>query len=157
GAEIYDALLDEYEPGMTCARLDPILAALGTRLPPLVKQLAERTRRDVERFPNGHYPDADQERFCAGVLGDIGFDFERGRYDRSAHPFTTTAGEDDIRVTLRVDEANPLSALFTILHEGGHALYEQGFAPELRGTVLAEGQGMGIHESQSRLWENAVG
>jgi carboxypeptidase Taq len=87
----------------------------------------------------------------------MGFDFARGRLDRSTHPFTLMAGTSDIRLTIRVFEDNPLSALFATLHEGGHGLYDQGFAPELEGTLLADAPGMGIHESQSRLWENHVG
>jgi carboxypeptidase Taq len=157
GDQLYDGLLDEYEPGMTCARLDPILLALRTRLPELAATLAERTRRDPDRLPRAHYADALQERFCASLLSDMGFDFQRGRFDRSTHPFTLMAGEDDIRITLRVVDHNPLPAVFAALHEGGHALYDQGFGAELRGTLLSEGPGMGIHESQSRLWENAVG
>jgi len=157
GDELYDGLLDEYEPGMTRARLGPILLELRTRLTPLCVQLAERTARDSDRFAAGHYLDAAQERVCRGLLASMGFDFTRGRLDRSTHPFTLSAGEDDVRLTIRVNESNPLSAIFAVLHEGGHALYDQGFAPELRGTLLAEGPGMGIHESQARLWENAVG
>jgi carboxypeptidase Taq len=155
--ELYDGLLDEYEPGMMRARLEPILMALRERLPPLVADLAARTARDPERFPVGRYPDALQERFCRALLADMGFDFSRGRLDRSTHPFTTTVGQDDIRLTMRVFEDNPLSAIFSALHEGGHALYDQGYGSELHGTLLAEAPGMGIHESQSRLWENLVG
>ncbi len=157
GDELYDGLLDEYEPAMTRARLEPVLLALRARLPALVATLAERTARYAERLPPGRYGDALQEKLCEQLLVDIGFDLQRGRFDRSTHPFTLMAGEDDVRVTLRVSEDNPLSATFATLHEGGHALYDQGFGAELRGTLLAEGPGMGIHESQSRLWENGVG
>jgi carboxypeptidase Taq len=155
--QLYDGLLDEHEPGMTCARLDPILLALRTRLPPLCASLAERTRRDLERLPGGHFPAATQLQFCQRLLAEIGFDFEHGRVDLSTHPFTTKAGEHDVRLTLRMHEHNPLPAIFAALHEGGHALYDQGFGRELHGTLLADGPSMGIHESQSRLWENAVG
>jgi carboxypeptidase Taq len=155
--ELYDGLLDEHEPAMTRARLDPILLALRIRLPPLVSALAERTARETDRLPRGRYPDQLQERLCHDLLTDMGFDFRRGRFDRSTHPFTLMAGEDDVRVTLRVHEDNPLPAVFTTLHEGGHALYDQGFGRELHGTLLAEGPGMGIHESQARLWENSIG
>ena len=155
--ELYDGLLDENEPGMMRARLEPILLSLRTRLPPLVAELAARTARDAEGLPGGRYADALQERFCRTLLTDMGFDFARGRLDRSTHPFTSSAGEDDVRVTIRVFEDNPLSAIFSALHEGGHGLYDQGFGTELHGTLLAEAPGMGIHESQSRLWENLVG
>jgi carboxypeptidase Taq len=155
--ELYDGLLDEYEPGLTRARLEPILLTLRARLVPLAAKYAARTARDPERLPSGHYPDALQERFCHALLESMGFEFARGRMDRSTHPFTIAAGGDDVRVTLRVYEDNPLSAIFSTLHEGGHALYDQGFGRDLRGTLLADGAGMGVHESQSRLWENLVG
>ena len=157
GERLYDGLLDEHEPGMTQARLDPILQALRTRLLPLSHELAERTARAPLRLPNGHYSDAIQDRLCRDLLAEIGFDFDRGRLDRSTHPFTMMAGENDVRLTVRASEDDPLVALFATLHEGGHALYDQGYDPALHGTLLAEGPSMGIHESQSRLWENQVG
>ena len=155
--ELYDALLDEYEPGMTRARLEPVLDVVGSRLVGLVGQLAERTQAAAEALPSARYPEAAQAELCHALLVDMGFDFARGRLDRSTHPFTLMAGGSDIRLTIRIFEENPLSALFATLHEGGHGLYDQGFAPELEGTLLADAPGMGIHESQSRLWENHVG
>jgi carboxypeptidase Taq len=157
GESLYDGLLDEHEPGMTRARLDPILQALSARLLPLSQELAARTARVPGRLPAGHYDDAVQDRMCRDLLAAIGFDFDRGRIDRSTHPFTSSAGENDVRLTVRSSEDDPLVALFATLHEGGHALYDQGFDHALHGTLLAEGPGMGIHESQSRLWENQVG
>jgi len=156
-ADLYDALLDEYEPGMTRERLEPVLDVVGARLAPLVRRLAEQTRATAEPLPAVRYGEAAQEAVCRRLLVDMGFDFARGRLDRSTHPFTLMAGGDDIRLTIRVCEDNPLSALFATLHEGGHGLYDQGFPPELEGTLLADAPGMGIHESQSRLWENHVG
>lgn len=156
-ADPYDALLDEYEPGMTRARLEPVLDVVGARLAPLVARLAEQTRATAETLPTARYAQAGQEALCRALLADMGFDFTRGRLDRSTHPFTLMAGGDDIRLTIRFCEDNPLSALFATLHEGGHGLYDQGFPPELGGTLLADAPGMGIHESQSRLWENHVG
>jgi carboxypeptidase Taq len=155
--DIYDGLLDEHEPGMRRARLDPVLEALRARLVPLVATLVERSAGKSARLPGANYPEVVQERFCRDLLARMGFDFTRGRIDRSTHPFTLMAGEDDVRITIRVHEDNPLSALFATLHEGGHALYDQGYALDLHGTLLAEGPSMGIHESQSRLWENHVG
>jgi carboxypeptidase Taq len=87
----------------------------------------------------------------------MGFDFTRGRLDRSTHPFTMMAGEDDVRLTIRSSANDPLRAIFATLHEGGHALYDQGLPSQLRGTLLADGPSMGLHESQARLWENHVG
>lgn len=156
-ADLYDALLDEYEPGMTRARLEPVLDVVGARLAPLVPRLAEQTLATAERLPALLYGQTEQEALCRDLLVDMGFDFTRGRLDRSTHPFTLMSGGDDVRLTIRVCEDNPLSALFATLHEGGHGLYDQGFAPELKGTLLADAPGMGIHESQSRLWENHVG
>ena len=155
--DLYDGLLDEYEPGMTRARLDPLLRGIGTRLGPLVSALAERTARYAATVPPARYADGVQAGFCRALLADMGFDFARGRIDRSTHPFTVMAGEDDVRVTLRVSERNPLSAILATLHEGGHALYDQGFPAELHGTLLADAPSMGLHESQARLWENHVG
>jgi carboxypeptidase Taq len=91
------------------------------------------------------------------LLGDMGFDFGRGRLDRSTHPFTMLTGEDDVRLTIRSRPDDPLGAVFATLHEGGHALYDQGVPRELHGTLLADAPSMGMHESQARLWENHVG
>ncbi len=157
GDELYDALLDEHEPGMTQARLRPLLNALRDRLSPLALTLAQRTARYRDRLPRATYGDAAQDALCREVLAQIGFDFTRGRMDRSTHPFTMSAGADDVRLTIRTISDDPLPALFAALHEGGHALYDQGFDEALHGTLLAEGPSMGIHESQSRLWENQVG
>ena len=98
-----------------------------------------------------------QEHVGRRILTDMGFDWMRGRLDVSAHPFTTTLGEGDIRITTRYMEDFLPSSLFGSIHEGGHALYEQGIAEELAGTILADGTSLGIHESQSRFWENGVG
>lgn len=153
----YDALLDEHEPGMRRARLDPLLRGMGSRLRKLVPELAERTRRYAALLPPGAYGDEGQWRFCARLLEDMGFDFARGRLDRSTHPFTMMAGDDDVRLTIRSSAEDPLRAIFATLHEGGHALYDQGVPRELHGTLLADAPSMGLHESQARLWENHVG
>lgn len=155
--DLYDALLDEYEPGMTRTRLEPVLDLVGARLAPLVAELAEKTQATAEPLPAARYGEGAQVELCRQLLVDMGFDFTRGRLDRSTHPFTLMAGGSDIRLTIRVFEDNPLSAVFAALHEGGHGLYDQGFAPELEGTLLADAPGMGIHESQSRFWENHIG
>ncbi|MEO8225714.1 MAG: carboxypeptidase M32, partial [Gammaproteobacteria bacterium] len=156
GGDLYDGLLNEYEPGMTRARLDPLLRALGERLRKLVPVLTDRTRSAGLRLEDT-FPEPVQEAFCRELLSDMGFSFSRGRADRSTHPFTTTLGEDDVRLTLRFRPGNPLSAIFATLHEGGHALYDQGYPAELHDTLLAEAPSTGIHESQARLWENHVG
>jgi carboxypeptidase Taq len=155
--DLYDGLLDEHEPGMRRTRLDPLLRATGARLRSLVPELVGRTRRHAGLLPRGVYDEPKQWQFCAGLLGDMGFDFARGRLDRSTHPFTMMAGDHDVRLTIRASSDDPLRAIFATLHEGGHALYDQGMPPELRGTLLADAPSMGMHESQARLWENHVG
>jgi carboxypeptidase Taq len=155
--DLYDALLDEHEPDMRRSRLEPLLALMGSRLRSLVPELTERTRGYADLLPRGTYGEPQQWQFCAALLGDMGFDFARGRLDRSTHPFTMMAGENDIRVTIRSSIEHPMRAIFATLHEGGHALYDQGVRSELHGTLLADAPSMGMHESQARLWENHVG
>jgi carboxypeptidase Taq len=156
GGDPYDALLDDEEPGMTRAQLEPLFQALGARLKPLAAELAGRTARHA-RDLRGPFPADRQEAFCRALLADMGYDFTRGRTDRSSHPFTTAIDVNDVRLTLRFFPESPVSAVFATLHEGGHALYDQGFPERLQGTLLGDAPGMGLHESQSRLWENHVG
>jgi carboxypeptidase Taq len=154
---IYDPLLDEYEPWMTTRELDKIFTDLKARLVPLVEKIrGSKTRADDEILRRA-FPADKQREFGLNILRAMGFDLTRGRLDISAHPFTTTLGRDDVRLTTRYNERFFPSAVFGIIHEGGHGLYEQGFAPPLRGSLLASGASLGIHESQSRLWENMVG
>jgi carboxypeptidase Taq len=157
GDDLYDALLDAHEPGMRRARLDPLLRATGERLRAQVPKWAEQTCRYARAKFRGTFPEDAQREFCIGLLKDMGFDFARGRVDRSTHPFTMMAGEDDVRLTLRSSPEEPLRAFFATLHEGGHALYDQGLPVALRGTMLADAPSLGLHESQARLWENHVG
>ena len=155
---LYDGLLDEHEPGMTRARLEPLLAAVGERLV-APRPGPGRAHGGAPRpgCPRGTTPTRPRSASAARCLRDMGFDFSRGRIDRSTHPCTILAGGRDVRITLRFPEDDPLDGIFSALHEGGHALYDQGFDPGLDGTLLAEGAGMGLHESQARLWENHVG
>ncbi|HEX5048274.1 MAG TPA: carboxypeptidase M32 [Gammaproteobacteria bacterium] len=157
GEDLYDGLLDDHEPGMRRARLEPLLEATGDRLRTLVPAWTERTRRWAGTLPKGSYAENRQRDFCGALLADMGFDFRRGRLDRSTHPFTMMAGEDDVRLTIRSYAHDPLPAILATLHEGGHALYDQGLPAELHGTLLADAPSMGLHESQARLWENHVG
>jgi carboxypeptidase Taq len=108
-------------------------------------------------FLKQSFPAEIQAAFNQKVMDYLGFDRQRGRLDTSAHPFTTTLGSDDIRITTRYFPDNPLSGLFSVIHETGHALYEMGFPAELRGSSLADGASMALHESQSRFWENVIG
>ncbi|MDR2471862.1 MAG: carboxypeptidase M32 [Treponema sp.] len=155
-AAVYDGLLDLYEPGVASADLAALFGPLGERLSALLRRIAARPRPDAafSRRPCGVEK---QDALCREVLTALGFDFNRGRLDLSAHPFTTTLGFNDVRITTRYDPEDPLSGLFSVIHEGGHAFYELALDPVLRSSCLAEGTSMGIHESQSRLWENVIG
>ncbi len=142
---------------MSRARLEPVLTGLRERLVPLVRRLSENNISADGRIAGRHFPEAGQWHLCRRMLGAIGFDFERGRLDRSTHPFTLQAGVDDVRLTIRPREGDLSAAVMASLHEGGHGLYDQGFLESDRDCLLGEGPSMGLHESQSRLWENHVG
>ena len=154
---IYDALLDDYEEGMTADDLDGMFEALKGVTVPLVRAIAGRAGRVDERLLQKPGDEGVQERFARKVLGDCGYDWKRGRLDRAAHTFCTNLGRDDVRITTRMEPENAAGALFSCLHEMGHAFYEMNSAAELEGTPLAGGVSLGVHESQSRLWENLVG
>ncbi|KGE73472.1 carboxypeptidase M32 [Spirochaeta lutea] len=156
GDHPYDALLDTYEPGMKTAEVQQVFDALGAELVPLVQAIKDAPQVD-DSFLEKHYPVAGQEAFGYEVLNAMGYDLTRGRMDVTAHPFTTTLGTKDVRITTRYAENFFKTGIFSIIHEGGHALYEQGFSPEIAGTSLADGTSLGIHESQSRTWENMIG
>lgn len=152
----YDALIDEYEPGITTAEVDTIFKDLRERLVPLVQQIKEAPQ-PRDRFLHLFYDKQKQWDFGVDIIKDFGYDFNRGRQDHSAHPFTTSFSITDVRLTTRVNDHFFPTALFGTLHEAGHGLYEQGVDPALDRTPLAEGTSLGMHESQSRLWENLVG
>ncbi|MES3628761.1 MAG: carboxypeptidase M32 [Longimonas sp.] len=154
--ERYDVLLDEYEPGMPTSTVVDTFADLREELVPIVEAIADQPAPN-DAMLHGTFPADAQRAFGEQVIADFGYDFDCGRQDLSAHPFTTSFGIRDVRLTTRFDEAFLPSGLFSTLHEAGHGLYEQGIAPELARTPLAEGASLGIHESQSRLYENMVG
>ncbi len=151
----YDALLDGYEPGLTSQQLLPVLERLRDALVPRVAQWSKPSQDDP--FVGRRFPKDAQWRFTLRLLEDMGFDFGAGRQDLSTHPFTGGTHPRDVRLTTRIDENNPFPAIFGAIHEGGHGLYEQGFSEADFGTPLAAAPSMGLHESQSRLWENLVG
>ena len=153
----YNALLDVYEPGSTIAGLWPLFARLKAQLVPLLKNIQASTVQIDDGFLYHAYDQARQMEFGRLVLIAMGYDFEKGRLDLSAHPFTTSFHPSDVRVTTRVQEYDLLSCLFSCIHEGGHGLYDQGLDPAHYGTPLGEAVSLGIHESQSRMWENCVG
>jgi carboxypeptidase Taq len=152
--EPYDALLDEHEPGMGRSRLDPVLDEVRNALVPLVR---EANASSIGLLRGRRFVEAGQWELSRQLLAAMGFAFERGRLDRSTHPFSLLAGANDVRLTIRVDQGDLSTAVLAALHEGGHGLYDQGFDPNDRDTLLAEAPSMGLQESQSRLWENHVG
>jgi carboxypeptidase Taq len=152
----YDALLDEYEKGASVALLDRVFGDVKQQLPVLLDKIKAALQVDDSFFLR-NYPKQSQWEFSIDVLRAMGYDFEAGRQDMSEHPFTTSFAPTDVRVTTRVDENNYSSLLWSSIHEGGHALYEQGLPIEQYGLPLGAAASLGIHESQSRLWENNVG
>ena len=153
----YNALLDVYEPGSTITALRPLFAQVKARLVPLLKNIQNSPVQIDDSCLFHAYDQARQLEFGRLILIAMGYDFERGRLDLSAHPFTTSFHPTDVRVTTRVHEHDLPSCLFSCIHEGGHGLYDQGLDPDHYGTPLGESVSLGIHESQSRMWENCVG
>ena len=153
----YDPLVDEYEPGMSCAGVESVFSQLETPLSELVEEMTRLEKPD-DAFLYQQYDRQLQDRFGRMIVADMGIESERFFMTESVHPFTTALGSDDVRITTRYSEPSVTSALFSTIHEAGHALYELGASNEMtRGTVLAAGTSLGIHESQSRLWENMIG
>jgi carboxypeptidase Taq len=153
----YDALLNIYEPGMKTSDTVALFEKLKTGLLPLVKKYTGKKEDSPAPFLKPEYDINAQWNFSIDILKAIGFDFTRGRQDKSAHPFSTNFSPNDVRVTNRFTATNPLSSIFSAIHEGGHALYEMGVNLEFERTNLAGGASLGLHESQSRMWENLVG
>src|SRR5262245_19716289 len=153
---IADPLIDDPDDGMTVASVRALFDALRAELVPIVRAIAEQPRAD-DSCLRWYYPEARQLDFSVAVIRQFGYDFERGRLDKTHHPFCAKFSSGDIRITTRVKENDLGDALFSTLHEAGHALYEQGVNPAYEGSRLDSGASMGVHESQSRLWENLVG
>ena len=155
GAEdAYDFWIDKHDPGMDAAKIHSLFVPLREELPPILQSIAASSFTFDESIFRG-FDEGTQEQFLKEVLAKLGFDFKRGRIDRSIHPFCSGSGED-VRMTTRFFEDNPLDSLFSSIHEAGHGMYEQGLPTEWTGTLLGKDAGMGAHESQSRLWENQV-
>ncbi len=153
GLSPYDALIDQYQEGLDQAQIDPIFAHLRAFLPEFTEQVIAR-RPHPQAIP-GPFPRARQELLARTLMSKIGFDFDHGRLDTSHHPFCG-GDPDDTRITTRYDEGDFLSSMMAVLHETGHALYEQGLPPAWRGLPVGEAAGMAIHESQSLLMEMQV-
>ena len=151
-----DALIDVHDPGMSASEIRRVFSELRAQLVPIVQAITSQPAADdscLKQF----FPEAEQLRFGLSLAEQMGYDLRRGRQDKSAHPFMTHFSIGDVRITTRVKERDFGDAFFSTLHEAGHAMYGQGHAQALEGTMLADGTSSGVHESQSRLWENLVG
>ncbi|MBX4187827.1 MAG: carboxypeptidase M32, partial [Candidatus Doudnabacteria bacterium] len=153
----YDALLDTYEPGMTSDEALRILNDLKDFLVPFIKQIKQSKVKIESRKLKNICPIDQQIAFNEMVVKKLGFDFESGRIDKAVHPFASSLHPYDVRITTRYSEENFMYSLGSVIHEAGHGMYEQGLLPEHFGTPLGESISVGIHESQSRMWENLIG
>lgn len=154
----YDSLLDEYEPDLSSKRVTKIFDPLKKEISTLLVHLQKTKHKDPKQILRGQkYSKQKMQEITEKMLAKIGYDFAAGRQDLSAHPFTINFGHQDVRVTNRYIENDLASSIFSAIHEGGHALYEMGIADTIGNSFLAAGTSLGMHESQSRLWENFVG
>jgi carboxypeptidase Taq len=152
----YDALMNDYDRGLTVNTVDDLFARLKPDLLRLLQEIKGKAAINAD-FLRQHFQKNDQWELGIQVLKSMGFDFDAGRQDISEHPFTTNFNSNDVRVTTRIDENDFSNMLWSCIHEGGHALYEQGLPASEYGLPLGEYCSLSIHESQSRLWENAIG
>ncbi len=157
GGVPYDALLDEFEPGASSCEIAATFAPLRDELVKLVDAIKGSSRRPNVSLLTRRFPLDAQRRFAEDAAKQIGFDFDAGRLDVAAHPFCSGMGPGDCRLTTRYNEQHFPGAFFGVLHEAGHGLYEQGLDRAAFGSPMGETVSLGIHESQSRLWENFVG
>lgn len=155
--EPYDALLINYERGARTCDVAALFDRLKPELTEIAKKAVARSARRKTEVLRGKFPIEKQQTLNREIAESLGFDFEAGRIDTTTHPFCTTLGPDDVRLTTRYDESDFTSSLFGVMHEAGHGLYEQGLVSEDFGLPSGQAVSLGIHESQSRLWENHVG
>lgn len=155
--EPWDALAEDYEPGCTAKQVAELFGPLRTRLQGLIGELMGSSTRPSSAFNERTLPIEQQEKFVRFVAERIGFNFDRGRLDRSTHPFCSGTHCNDVRLTTRFSPNNVNDALGSTMHECGHGIYEQGLLEEHIGTPMGDSVSLGIHESQSRMWENQVG
>ena len=153
---IYDPLLDDFEPGLKTTDVQAIFSTLRPQQVELVRAISDRPQVS-DSFLHQHFDESAQWQFGVEVITDYGYDWQRGRQDKSAHPFTQSIGIGDVRITTRTLDDYFSSAFFSTTHESGHGLYEQGIDPNLARTPLAKGASLAIHESQSRMYENMIG
>lgn len=157
GQSRYDVMLDSYEEGTTTQEIRKVFRDLQSELVPLIQTASEKSSRLGRSVAEGRFEIEPQERFSRWVAEQIGFDFQRGRLDRTEHPFCTTLGPHDHRILTRYSAESFSTGLYGVLHEAGHGMYEQGLDPAWYGTPVGSAASLGVHESQSRLWENLVG
>ena len=156
GEHPYDTLLDDFEPGMKTAEVKAIFYGLRPKQVKLIKAIAS-SKQVKDAFLFKKYNEKKLIDFGVDVITRFGYDWTRGRQDKAPHPFETTFSVNDVRITTRYEDDNPLATLFSTMHEAGHAMYEQGINPAYERTPLAGGTSLAVHESQSRMWENLVG
>ncbi|MGL5411867.1 carboxypeptidase M32 [Cetobacterium sp.] len=154
--DVYSEILNDYEKGMNVKKLDNFFEELKKEIVPLLKEV-NKNKRDFQKKVKFEVSEYNQKLFSKEILEYIGFDLERGVLSESAHPFTLTVNKDDVRLTTRYLKDLPFSSIFSTIHEGGHGVYEQGVDEILKDTILSDGASMGIHESQSRFYENVLG
>lgn len=152
----YDALLNLFEPGMTVSQLNPVFENLRAATVDILAAIAPNLDKVSDVPMQQHFPKQKQMEFSSYVSGKMGFDFNNGRIDLSTHPFCTSFSQYDVRLTTRINENDLHSCLYGVIHETGHGLYEQGFAPKFARTFAADGASIGMHESQSLLWETII-
>lgn len=153
----YNVLLNLYEPGMTTEVLDKVFGELRDAIVPLLKQVTEASNQPHTEMIFQTFPKDKQRALSLAMLKELGYDFEAGRLDETAHPFQISLNPGDVRVTTKYDEKDFRTAIFGTIHECGHAIYEQNISKDLVGTPLCSGASMGIHESQSLFFENFIG
>ena len=152
----YNTLLNEHEKGMSIEILDPLFENLKSDLKPFLQSIANSPQVD-DHFFHKHYDKKKQWDFSLELLKKIGFDFNAGRQDESTHPFSINFSSEDVRLTTRINENDLSEIIWSSIHEGGHGLYEQGLSSEFYGLPISQACSLGIHESQSRIWENNIG
>ncbi|MCK4552445.1 MAG: carboxypeptidase M32 [Tenericutes bacterium] len=153
----YDTLLDDYEEGMSTIEYDEFFNYLRKELVPFVKKVLEEKNNEYDKFINDSYDPKKQEEFCNYLINVFKFDTDKGLMKKSVHPFTWNTSPEDVRFTTRYLENYVFSSIFAAIHELGHATYEQQVSTDFDGTLLTGGTSMGVHESQSRFYENTVG
>jgi carboxypeptidase Taq len=157
GPTMYDSLLDIYEPGATSIWISSLFKNLTSKLQNILNKIENSSDKPDQSILRKYYDPEKQYKLSLEILKKLNFDFNIGRQDKSVHPFTASVSFYDTRITTRIWDNYLPACLFGAIHECGHALYEMGFNPEFNDTFLADGSSLGIHESQSRLWENTVG